>query len=246
MNIVNFIRMVTVLIFLLYVLTVDKIVKCLDKPFFLILMRTLCVSMFAVFLFFSCIGFLNIFGYAGKLLQTQVLKMSELLKLIPDCCVITITLFYWKYFWYYIRNDNDTILSGWYIKKSFDLNRQREFEQSYHCLQKASEIEPDSVHIWCILASFSQLFLKDPEQANIYLAKARKILDYKSSKNPKEIAAFEYYSGLVLQNRNDHKTALEHMKKAYELDPTRYRKEQYEEALELLRKEKNSASKESE
>lgn len=247
MRILSFIRIVAIFTCILYALTIDQITKRLDKPFFLRLMRILCAVMFAAFLYFSCIGLLNTFDYARKLLETHELNIPELLWLIPLWFIIVVTFLWRKGLWFFIRSDKDTILSGWYIEKHLDLNKQRKFDESYHCLQKASEIKPDSLQTWCLLASFAQLFLENPEQADQYLAKARETLNSKSSENPKEAAIVESYYGFIMQHRNEHQAALEHMKKAYELDPKRFRKEQYEEALELSRQEENStACKESE
>lgn len=218
----NAIRTVVVCIFCLYVLAENGIVKhLLVKPFFVKVMRIFWALMLAAFLFFCCVGLLTIFDYAQKVLSSGGLHLSELSKLIPHFCIIVLTLFCWRHFWYYFRNDEDTIVSGWYIKRHIDLNKRRKFEESYRCLQEASEIKPDSLQIWCLLASFAQLFLENAEQADQYLANARRILDSKPSKNPKEIAVVEHYSGYILRHRNDRKTGLEHMKKAYELGAKR-------------------------
>jgi tetratricopeptide (TPR) repeat protein len=238
------IRTIAVCIFCLYALAENQIVKhLLDKPFFFKFMRIFWALMFATLLFFSCTGLFPILDYARKLFETHELNISDLWNLIPHLSVIVLGLLCWRRFWYHFRNDEDVVLSGWYIKRHFDLNKRREFEESYRCLQRASEIKPDSLPVWCLLASFAQLFLKQPEQADQYLAKARKILDSKPTENPKEIAAVEFYFGHISQYRGDHKTAIEHMKKAY---PTRYRKETFEEALELAKEENSSAGKQSE
>jgi tetratricopeptide (TPR) repeat protein len=217
------IRIIVVCLFVLYLFAENQVVKrLLGKSVFFKFMRIFWTLMFAALLFFSCIGLFTLFDYARRLFETHELKISELSKLFPHFCIIVLSVCCWRYFWYYFRNDKDTILSGWYIKKHFGLNKRRRFDESYRCLQKASEIKPDSLQIWCLLASFAQLFLEKPEQADQYLAKARKILESKPIENPKEIAAVEFYFGFVSQYRDDHKTAIEHMKKAYELDPTPY------------------------
>jgi len=247
MQTLNAIRTIAVCIFCLYVFAENQIVKhLLRKPFFFKFMRVFWVLLFVTLLFFSCIGLFTIFDYARRLFETHELNISELSKLIPHLCVVVLSIFCWRYFWYYLRNDEDTILSGWYIKRHFNLYKRRKFEESYRCLQEASEIKPDSLPVWCLLASFAQLFLEQPEQADQYLAKARKILDSKPIENPKEIAAVEFWFGRISQYRADHKTAIEHMKKACELDPTRFRKEKYEEALELAKEENSSAGQRSE
>jgi len=247
MQIVSFIKTVAVWLFILSILTDYWIIRRLDKPFCLKLMRTVCALELIVLLLYSCIGLFKTFDYARKILETRKLNIPELLWLIPLWFIIVVTILWWKRCWSFIRCDRKIILSGWYIENHLDLNKRRRFDESYHCLQKASEIAPDSVHIWCLLSGFAQLYFENSEQADQYLAKAREALKSKSSENPKEVASVECSYGYILQHRNEHQAALEHMEKAYELDPTRFRKEQYEEALELLRKEKNStASKESE
>ncbi len=233
MGIENLVPIVAVGLLLSYALSVDKIVKHLDKPFFLTLMRIFSSLILVAFLFFSCEALLKTYRFAEKLLQTQELKISELLWLMPGWFIIAATIFFAKSLWYFVRYDNARILSDWYVKKHLDLNKQEDFEQSYCCLQKASQIKPDSVHIWCLLASFSQLFLHSSKQADQYIARASKTLNSKSSENPKEAAILEFYSGRMSHYRGDYQTALEHMKKAYEMDPTRYRKKTYEEALEM-------------
>jgi tetratricopeptide (TPR) repeat protein len=91
------------------------------------------------------------------------------------------------------------------------------------------------VQIWCSLASFAQLFLKNAEQADQYLAKTQQILDSRPIENPKTIASVELILGRISQDRGDYKTAIEHMKKAYALYPTRYLKKKHEEASELAK-----------
>lgn len=232
----NAIRTIAVCTFGLYVLAENQIVKhLLDKPFFLKFMRVVHTLMFAAFLFFSCIGLFPILDYVRKLFETHELNVSELSKLIPHLGVIVLGILSWRHLRYYLRNDEKAVLSGWYITRHFDLIKRKEFVESYRCLQRASEIKPDSVQTWGLLASFAVLFLNNIEQADQYLANVKQILKSKSIEDPKTIASVEFYFGFVSQQRNDHKTAIEHMKKAYEIDPSRFRKKAYKEALELAK-----------
>jgi len=243
----NAIRTIAVCVFGLYLVGENQIVKrLLDKPFFFKFMRVFFTLMFATLLFFSCIGLFPILDCARKLFETHELNISALSKLIPHLGVIVLSVFCWRYFWYYLRNDKDTILAGWYIKRYYGLNKRGKYGKSYRCLQKASEIKPDALQIWFLLANFVQLVLHNTEQADQYLAKAQEILDSKPIESPREIAAVEFYFGHISQCRGDHKTAVKHMKKAYELDPTRYRKKIYKEALALAEAESTSAGQQSE
>jgi len=115
------------------------------------------------------------------------------------------------------------------------LTKRRRFTESWQCLQKALQITPDSWQTWCLCAGFAQWFLADAEHADQCLLKARHILDASRTRTPRDMAALEHCTGRVAQSRGDHNTAVEHMKKAYELDPRRYRRRRYAEALELAK-----------
>jgi tetratricopeptide (TPR) repeat protein len=136
-----------------------------------------------------------------------------------------------KYWRYYIKHDEKTILTNWYIKENFSLVKKEKYNEAYQYLQKASGISPDSVFIWCALAYFSELFLKTPDQADQYLAKAKQVLGSFGQPTDKDKAILEHYTGTILRYRGRLQEGLEHLKKAYDLDPTPYRKKEYDSAL---------------
>ena len=155
--------------------------------------------------------------------------------MIIDWLVAIFFLFvFLKYWLYYIRHDEKTILTGWYLIKHSSLLKKQKFHEAYQYVQKASQLTPDSVFIWCILASFNEHFFNLPDQCDQYLAKARLVLDSSAQPTDRDKAILECYSGYIQQHRGNLQQGLEHMKRAYDLDPTSYRKKEYDSALKKV------------
>jgi tetratricopeptide (TPR) repeat protein len=143
-------------------------------------------------------------------------------------------IYFFENLLYYIKNDKTTFMTRWYLDKQSTFLKYANYEAAYDCLQKANQLSPDSVFVWCVIAAFNEWFFKKPDESDRCLAKAKQILDASASPSPKDQAVFEHYSGYILECRDQLQDAIGHFKKAYELDPTRYRKKVYEDALEAL------------
>jgi len=155
--------------------------------------------------------------------------------LIIDWLIVIFFLFVFRKLWlYYLKCDEKTIMTNWYIQKYLSLSKKQKYDDAYQCLQKAGEISPNSIFIWCALAYFNEQFFKKSDQCDYYLARARQVLDSLNPSSPKDQAVFECYTGWILQLRGCLQEGLEHLKKAYDLDPTSYRKKEYDSALKKV------------
>ncbi|MBL7215225.1 MAG: hypothetical protein ISS71_06060 [Phycisphaerae bacterium] len=101
-------------------------------------------------------------------------------------------------------------------------------------------MQPESIAIWGIKASFCEVFLKNSDKADEHLVRAKDVLNSSSQINPKDQAVFEHYTGYILQNRDNNEQAITHFKTAYDLDPRPFRKDQYEKALKWAAEEDES------
>ena len=157
--------------------------------------------------------------------------------------VFSIMLLYWffKYWRYFIFSNDNTILAGWYVNRHLDLIKKEDFQSAHECLQKAAELEPNSVQAWGSLANFTGLFSENLQQADKYLAKAQHVYESSTEKRPEDHAVLEHYAGKIMQYRDDHEAAIAHLKKAWEIDPTPYRKKEYEKAVEWVNENEEPA-----
>ncbi len=155
--------------------------------------------------------------------------------LVFDWLTVLLFLYFFKICWLgFIKYDKKSLLTNWYMSKHFSLVKKQKYDDACQCLQKASELCPDSVHIWCHIANFHEVILGKSELCDSYLAKAKALLDSSEQPADSDRAVFECYNGYIQRHRENLQQSLEHMKKAYDLDPTSYRKKEYEKAVKLM------------
>jgi tetratricopeptide (TPR) repeat protein len=155
--------------------------------------------------------------------------------IVFDWLTVLLFLYFFKICWLgFIKYNKISLLASWYINEHFSLLKKQKYDEASQCLQKAAEICPDSVHIWCQLAISHELFLEKSDLCDVYLSKAKEVLDSSEPSTDREKAILEHYTGKILQHRGNLQQYLEHMKKAYDLDPTPYRKGEYEKAVEMI------------
>ncbi|MHC5159928.1 MAG: hypothetical protein ACYSN8_07850, partial [Planctomycetota bacterium] len=190
----------------------------LDKRNFLNRIRTLCK---AYRIFMILLIFLRVIQVAGLFLETRHYTQPSTFGIILEWAfVIIITYFYFKSCRYYLKQQDDKeILADWYFRKHLGLVKKQQIQAAYECSQRIAELTPDSVNSWGALANFSGFFFEDFQLANDYLEKAQHIYE-KNNKKASDLAILEHYKGQIKQLQNDHQSAIEHLKKAYELDPT--------------------------
>jgi tetratricopeptide (TPR) repeat protein len=156
--------------------------------------------------------------------------------MVTDWLTVLLFLYFFKICWLgFIKYDKKSLLTSWYMNEHFSLVKQQKHDKACQYLQKASELCPGSVPIWCHLAYFHEVIIERSDLCDSYLAKAKALLD--SSKQPADSdkAVLECYNGYIQQHRSNFQQGLEHMKKAYDLDPTSYRKSEYEKAIEMVK-----------
>ena len=228
----RFITISSASIFIAVVACGDFLYKRLDRPGYVKMTRIICWLVSITSLPFIIVTVLRSSRLLDSFLYQASISNRVLFSMAVSWLVVVFMLTgFLKYWLYYIKHDEKTILMGWHMREHFSLLKERKYDEAYQYLQKASEISPDSICIWCTLALFSEQFLKSLDQADQYLAKAKQVLDSSASPSLKDQAVFEHYTGTILQYRCRLQEGLEHMKRAYELDPTPYRKKEYESAL---------------
>ncbi len=229
------ISFISVFIFLITIFYGEFLYKHLNRPGYVMIMRIICwLASIASLLFFIITALrssrlLDSFLYHASI-SNRILFNIALSWLLAVFMIIS----FLKYWLYYIRHDEKTILTGWYLIKHSSLLKKQKFHEAYQYVQKASQLTPDSVFIWCILASFNEHFSNLPDQCDQYLAKARLVLDSSAQPTDRDKAILECYSGYIQQHRGNLQQGLEHMKRAYDLDPTPYRKKEYDSALKKV------------
>ena len=203
----------------------------LDKPNGIKRMRLLC-HIIRICAFFYII--LKVVQFGGLFVETKYYTPPSGFNVIMAVVVALIGIyFYFRYCRYYLnQRDNKEILANWYFHKHLGLIKKNQIQPAYECFQKIAELTPDSVNSWGALANFSGFFFEDFQLADKYLKKAQHTYE-KNNKKESDLAILEHYRGQIMQLQNDHQTAIKHLQNAYELDPTDYRKKQYEEALTL-------------
>ncbi|MEN6308984.1 MAG: hypothetical protein ABFD91_14645 [Anaerohalosphaeraceae bacterium] len=134
---------------------------------------------------------------------------------------------------YYLRHDDKTIMTGWYVRRHSEVLKKKQFDLSCHYLLKALALNPDSVIILCLLASQYEVFMKNPDQADRYLEQAGKVLKNTPQPAVHDQAILESYTGYILQHRGNTQQAIEHFQKAYDLDPQPFRKNNLDNARNL-------------
>jgi tetratricopeptide (TPR) repeat protein len=128
------------------------------------------------------------------------------------------------------------------MRKHLSLAKKKQLQPAYECLQKAAELTPDSVGVWGTLASFSEVFFEDLQLSDEYLVKAQHAYEKSENKIPDNLAILEHYKGKTMQYRDNHQAAVIHLKKAYELAPTNYRKKEYKTALKWANEDEESTT----
>jgi tetratricopeptide (TPR) repeat protein len=207
----------------------------INKRGYLKAIRTVCCLYAGALIILLIVTLLKSSRFLDSTLYHDPISAQKVFWMVFDWLTVILFVFiFFKYWLYFIRHDQKIITIGWYLNKHSDLLKNKDYNTAYGCLQKANQLSPDSVFIWCVMASFNEHFFNRPDECDQCLAKAKQILDTSTLPSLKDQAGFEHYSGYILQHREQIQDAIEHFKKAYNLDPTPYRKKVYEEAIEKV------------
>lgn len=236
MKILNLIAIISLCPLLFYLAFESSLRKRLYRPSFVKVIRVL--SLLAIialpsYIFIEIIRSINLIsniienGFKSNLWRTATN--------IGGWAFLYINIFWFgKAWWYFIKTDTQIIQSTWYVQKHFDKVQQKEYERAYEYLDKASQIKPDSVFVWSTMAVLKQLIFEEPNSANKHIKKAEEVLHSSEKATAEDKATFQTAVSQILFCRGKLKQALAHLKKAYELNPTPLRKEQYKKALKQV------------
>jgi tetratricopeptide (TPR) repeat protein len=139
-----------------------------------------------------------------------------------------------RYKWF-INKSPSTIMASFFFQKQDELLKDQNFDQAKEYLVKICELFPDNVELWCRLGLFNQLFMKNQEQCDRCMDKAKSIIDSAKEPNKIEIAHYESYLGNILCNRGQTEEGLKRLEKAVELDPSPDRIKNYKRKLAELK-----------
>lgn len=227
-------------IFIAVLLCQNFLYKRLDRHGYVTLIRINCWLGSIAIVTFLVFTSLRSSHLIDSLIYHASIPHSDLFSIILSWVGIAFMIVHFFRYWlYYIRYDKKTIMTGLYLKEHSALLAEKKYDAAYERLQKASQLSPESISVCCVMASFNELFFKKSDECDRCLAKAKQILDSSESPSPKDQAVFEHYSGYILECRDQLQDAIEHFKKAYELDPSPYRKKVYEDVLKIGTENRN-------
>lgn len=222
-------------IFIAVLLWEDFLYKRLNRPGYITAMRisswlgTIASIFFLTIMALRSGRLIDLFVYHASI-SSQILFSTVLSWALAVMMIVR----FFKVWLYYLRYNKKAIMTSLLLKEQSSLLNEKKFDAAYECLKKACQLSPDSVFVWCVMASFNEQFFEEPDECDRCLAKAKQILDSSASPSLKDQAVFEHYSGYMLECRDQLPDAIEHFKKAYELDPSPYRKKVYEDAQKSI------------
>jgi hypothetical protein len=224
----------------------DSFYKHLDKPGYIRIMQAICWLVSLASLLFLIVTALRSSRLLDSVIYHASISFWDVFSTAMSWALaVYMIIRFLKFQLYYISHDKKDILTGWrmnqYMQEQSSLLQERKFDDAYQYALNIAQLQPDSVFLWCNLASISEHFMNTPDKSDQHLLKAKEILDACKQPTDWDKAVFECYCGFIQQHRGNFQQGLEHMKKAYDLDPRPYRKKEYDKAVEMMN-ENNSDS----
>lgn len=209
----------------------DLLTKNLDKRGYLKAKRAISLLIIAVSIAYLIVALIRSRHFLDSVVYHSVTG-TGIFKIIL-CWVIFGLLIhtFWKSYLYFLRHDDKTIMTGWYVRRHSEVLKEKQFDLSCQYLMKALALNPDSVIILCFLASLHEHFMNNPEQADRYLEQAGQVLKNTPQPTVHDQAVLECYTGHILLHRGDTQQAINRFQKAYDLDPQSFRKKDIDNAL---------------
>ena len=246
MHMESFLRILAVSVFLSVVILGDFLYKRLYNPFYVRIMQIICWAASIVSVPFIILTARQTSRFIDSLIYHASISFGDIFHMVTSLLMVFFMIYgFVKYQLYYMRYDKKTIMTGWYIKQHSSMLKEKRYDDAYLYAQNTAELNPKSVFVWCHLALLSEYLMNTPAQSDEYFSKAKEVCDSCEQQTDGNKALIEHCIGKILQNRDNLQESLEHIKKAWELDPVPYYKKEYEEAVELMN-ENNSDSTESE
>jgi len=220
-----------VALFLIDYLICNFIYKNVDKPGFLKIKRTVSLLVIIASIAYLVGALIRIRHFIDSLIYHSttgwdIYSITLTLAIITGLSYICL-----NYHLYYLRHDDKTIMTGWYVRRHSEVLKKKQFVLSCQYLMKALALNPDSVIILCLLASLHERFMNNPEQADRYLEQAGQVLKNTPQPTVHDQAVLECYTGHILLHRGDTQQAINRFQKAYDLDPQPFRKKDLDNAL---------------
>jgi tetratricopeptide (TPR) repeat protein len=231
----SLITILSILSFLVVVTFGDSLYKRLDRPGYIRIMQIICWLATIMTVPFIIITAHQSSHFIDSIIYHASISFRDIFRATTSLIMVVFMIInFLKFQLYYMRYDRKTILSGWYMNNYFSLFKEQKYNEAYQYLQKANETYPDSVYLWCCLASFNEVICDNSIQCDSYLAKAKEVLNSSRQPTDREKAVYECYNGYVQRHRGNLQQSLEYMKKAYDFEPTPFRKGEYEKAVEMV------------
>jgi len=220
-----------VALFLIDYLICNVIYKNVDKPGFLKIKRAVSLLVIITSIAYLIVALIRIPHFIDSLVYHSTTGWDIYSIIVMLAIIAGLTYICLKDHPYYLKHDDKTIMTGWYVRRHSEVLKEKHFDLSCQYLMKALALNPDSVIILCLLASLHEVFMKNPEQADRYLEQAGQVLKNTPQPTVYDQAILESYTGYILQHRGNTEEAIKHYQKAYDLEPRPFHKNNLDNAL---------------
>ena len=233
MELSKVISYIIVALFLIDYLICNFIYKNVDKPGFLKIKRAVSLLVITASIAYLMGALIRIRHFIDSLVYHSTTGGDIYSTILTLAVIAGLTYICLNDHLYYLRHDDKTIMTGWYVRRHSEVLKEKHFDLSCQYLMKALALNPDSVIILCLLASLHEHFLNNPEQADRYLEQAGQVLKNTPQPAVHDQAVLESYTGYILQHRGNTEEAIKHYQIAYDLDPQPFRKNNLDDVIAI-------------